>query len=38
MGELEALVADYLEQATTWQVVPAAGSCPLQADAQEAGR
>jgi hypothetical protein len=37
-GELEALVADYLEQATTWQVVPAAGSCPLQADAQEAGR
>jgi hypothetical protein len=38
MAELEALVADYLEQATTWQVIPAAGSCPFQADAREPGR
>jgi hypothetical protein len=38
MAELEALVADYLEQATTWQVIPVAGSCALQADAREAGR
>lgn len=38
MAELEAVVADYLEQAAIWQVIPAAGSCPLQADAGEAGR
>ena len=29
MAELEALVADYLDQATTWGVIPAAGCCPL---------
>lgn len=38
MAELEAVVADYLAQSRTWQVIPAAGSCPLQADAREAGR
>jgi hypothetical protein len=38
MAELEAIVADYLDQARTWQVIPAAGCCPLQADAREAGR
>lgn len=29
MAELEAIVADYLEQAAIWNVIPAAGSCPL---------
>ena len=38
MAELEAIVADYLEQAATWDVIPAAGSCPLQAEAREPGR
>lgn len=38
MAELEAVVADYLKQARTWQVIPAAGSCPLQADARETAR
>ena len=38
MAELEALVADYLDQATTWGVIPAAGCCPLLAEHQEAGR
>jgi len=32
MAELEAIVADYLEQAATWDVIPAAGSCPLLAE------
>ena len=38
MAELEALVADYLDQATTWGVIPAAGCCALLAEHQEAGR
>jgi hypothetical protein len=38
MSELEALVADYLDQAATWGVIPAAGCCPLLAEHQEAGR
>ena len=32
MAELEAIVADYLEQAAIWDVIPAAGSCPLLAE------
>jgi hypothetical protein len=36
MAELEAIVADYLEQAATWDVIPAAGSCPLLAEQHEA--
>lgn len=31
MAEVDAIVVDYLEQAATWNVVPAAGSCPLNA-------
>jgi len=38
MAELEAIVADYLEQAAAWDVIPAAGSCPLLAEQQETGR
>ncbi len=37
MAELEAIVADYLEQAAAWDVIPA-GSCPLLAEDREAGR
>ena len=33
MAELQAIVADYLEQAATWDVIPAAGPCCLLADA-----
>ena len=29
MAELEAIVADYLEQAARWQTIPAAGPCFL---------
>jgi hypothetical protein len=29
MAELEAIVADYLDQAIRWQVIPAAGPCYL---------
>ena len=29
MAELEAIVADYLEQAARWDAIPAAGSCCL---------
>ena len=36
MAELEAIVADYLQQAATWNVIPAAGSCPLLAEREEA--
>ena len=36
MAELEAIVADYLEQAATWDVIPAAGPCPLLAERAEA--
>jgi hypothetical protein len=38
MAELEAIVADYLQQAATWDVIPAADPCPLLAEAGEAGR
>ena len=38
MAELEAIVADYLEQAAMWDLIPAAGSCPLLAEQQAAGR
>ena len=38
MAELEAIVADYLEQAAAWNVIPAAGCCPLLADDREAQR
>ena len=38
MAELEAIVADYLQQAATWDVIPAAGPCCLLADLQEQGR
>jgi hypothetical protein len=38
MAELEAIVADYLDQAATWDVIPAAGPCPLVAETAEAGR
>jgi hypothetical protein len=29
MAELEAILADYLDQATRWRVIPAAGPCYL---------
>lgn len=32
MAELEAIVVDYLGQAAAWDVIPAAGSCPLIAE------
>ena len=35
MAELEAIVADYLEQAAAWDVSPAAGCCPLLAEGRE---
>ena len=35
MAELEAIVADYLEQAERWDQVPAAGPCCLLADLRE---
>jgi hypothetical protein len=38
MAELEAIVADYLEQARLWDVIPATGSCPLLAESREAER
>jgi len=38
IAELEAIVADYLEQATTWDVIPAAGCCRLLAEDREAGQ
>ena len=38
MAELEAIVADYLQQAATWDQVPAAGPCCLLADLREQGR
>ena len=34
MAELEAIVADYLQQAATWDTIPAAGPCYLLADLQ----
>src|SRR6188472_1882035 len=38
MTELEAIVADYLQQAASWNVIPAAGCCPLLAETQEPRR
>jgi hypothetical protein len=38
MAELEAIVADYLEQAAAWDVIPAAGCCSLLAEDREAQR
>ena len=38
MAELEAIIADYLDQAATWDVIPAAGPCPLLAETAEAER
>jgi hypothetical protein len=38
MAELEAIVADYLEQAAIWDAIPAAGSGALLAEAAEAER
>ena len=38
MAELEAIVADHLQQAATSDVVRAAGSCPLIAEMQEPRR
>lgn len=38
MAELEAIVADYLEQAQTWDVIPATGCCSLLAERAEAKR
>jgi hypothetical protein len=29
MAELEAIIADYLDQATRWDAIPAAGPCSL---------
>jgi hypothetical protein len=37
MAELEAIVADYLQQASTWDAIPAAGPCYLVADLRERG-
>ena len=31
-AELDAIVADYLQQAAAWKVIPAAGCCPLLAE------
>jgi hypothetical protein len=38
MAELEAIVADYLQQAATWDAIPAAGPCCLLAEMQEQDR
>jgi hypothetical protein len=38
MAELQAIVADYLQQAAAWNVIPAAGCCPLLAETQEPRR
>jgi hypothetical protein len=37
MAELDAIVADYLQQASTWDAIPAAGPCYLLADLKERG-
>ena len=37
MAELEAIVADYLEQAAPWNAIPAAGPCCLLAELAGAG-
>jgi hypothetical protein len=38
MAELEAIVADYLRQATSWETIPALGPCYLLAELQERAR
>src|SRR4051794_41717502 len=38
MSELEAIVADYIQQATTWDAIPAVGSCYLNAELRERQR
>jgi hypothetical protein len=38
MAELQAIVADYLEQAATWDTIPAAGAGYLLAELQERER
>jgi len=38
MAELDAIVADYLEQAAAWDLIPASGCCPLLADDSEVER
>lgn len=38
MAEVEAIVADYLQQAAIWDVIPAAGPCCLLADTIERAR
>ena len=38
MAEIEALLSDYVSQALAWDVIPAAGSCALQAEAWEPSR
>ena len=38
MAELEAIVSDYLQQAQTWDAIPAAGPCYLLVDPQERSR
>jgi hypothetical protein len=35
MAELEAIVADYLDQAARWHTIPAAGPCFLADDSEE---
>jgi hypothetical protein len=38
MAELEAIVTDYLQQAKTWDAIPAAGPCCLLPELQEQDR
>jgi len=38
MAELEAIVSDYLQQATAWDTIPAAGPCCLLAERAERDR
>src|SRR4051794_33243009 len=38
MAELEAIVADYLQQALMWNTIPALGPCSLLAELQERAR
>jgi hypothetical protein len=38
MTELEAIVADYLQQAAAWDAIPAVGSCYLNAELRERER
>jgi hypothetical protein len=38
LAELDAIVADYLEQAAIWDAIPAAGAAYLQAEARERDR